>query len=147
MKTGAAISTHTLLEQLIFDQIEILEDEGVEPERIIIGHLGDLRNLDRLKAVADKGVYLQIDHVGFEDRQPDWIRAKTVFQLVRQGYVSQILLSMDVCFKSRLHWFGGVGYDHILRPFVPMLKAEGLTEVEIRTMMFDNPQRVIAYDF
>ena len=103
--------------------------------------------MDRLKAVADKGVYLQIDHVGFEDRQPDWVRAKTVSQLVRQGYVSQILLSMDVGFKSRLHWFGGVGYDHILRSFVPMLKAEGITEVEIRTMMFDNPQRVIAYDF
>ena len=146
LRTGAAISTHTYLEQLIFDQLEILENEGVDPGRIIIGHLGDLRDLDRLKAVADRGVYLQIDHVGLEDRQPDPIRAKTVGQLVRQGYVSQILLSMDVCFKSRLHWFGGTGYDHILRSFVPMLEAEGLTESEIRTMMFDNPQRALAFD-
>ena len=146
LRTGAAISTHTYLEQLIFDQLEILEDEGVEPGRIIIGHLGDLRDLDRLKAVAAKGVYLQIDHVGLEDRQLDLARAKTVGHLVRQGYVSQILLSMDVCFKSRLRRFGGTGYDHILRSFVPMLDAEGVTESEIRTVMFDNPQRVLAYD-
>lgn len=147
LRTGAAISTHTVLDELIFDQLHILEkEEGVEPGRIIIGHLGDQRDLDTLKAVADRGVYVQVDHVGLEDRQRDHARAETVAQLVRQGYVSQILLSMDVCFKSRLRWFDGTGYDHILKSFVPMLEAEGLTESEIRTMMVDNPQRALAYE-
>ena len=54
---------------------------------------------------------------------------------------------MDVCFTSRLHYFGGEGYDQILKSFVPKLTAEGLSELQVHTMMFENPQRALAYDF
>ncbi|MBI3978187.1 MAG: phosphotriesterase-related protein [Chloroflexi bacterium] len=145
-RTGAAISTHTYYDLLALEQIEILEDEGVDLHRVIIGHLGDRLDLDLLRAVAAKGVYLQIDHVGMWFFQRDEQRAKTVAQLVRDGYVSQILLSHDVCFKRLLHWFGGGGYDRILTGFVPLLLSEGVTKAEINTMLVENPQRVLAFD-
>jgi phosphotriesterase-related protein len=135
-----------MLEQLIFDQIEIFEDEGVDLRRVIIGHLGDYRDMARLRAIAAKGVYLQIDHIGWEVPQKDHQRAATVAQLVREGYVSQILLSMDICVKSRLHWFGGHGYDYLLQRFVPLLRQNEVTEAEIRTMIIDNPARALAFD-
>ena len=145
-RTGVAITTHTFHEQLIFEQIALFEDEGVDLRRVVIGHLGDERDLDRLRAVAAKGVYLGIDHIGWEVPQRDHQRARTVAQLIRDGYVHQLLLSMDICMKSRLHWHGGHGYDYLLRGFVPLLKEASVTDAEIRTMLVDNPQRLLACD-
>ena len=145
--TGAPISTHSYLEELIFDQIEIFRDEAVDLQRVIIGHLGDYRDMDRLRTIAATGVWLQIDHIGMEDYpfQRDHSRAKVVAQLVRDGYHSQLLLSMDVCFRSRLHWYGGTGYDYLLESFVPVLKAEGVSDAELHTMTVENPQRALAF--
>jgi len=146
LRTGVAISTHTYLEQLIPDQLGIFEDEGVQPGRVIIGHLVDHRDMDRLRAIAAKGVYLQIDHIGFEVQQRDRQRAKTVAELIKDGHVSQLLLSMDLCAKSRLHWHDGHGYDYMLAGFAPLLAEEGVSQSEIDTMMIDNPRRALAYE-
>ena len=146
LRTGVAISTHTYLEQLIPEQLEVFEDEGVEPSRVIIGHLGDYRDMDRLREIASKGVYLQVDHIGFEVQQRDRQRAKTVAHLIQEGYGSQLLISMDICGKSRMHWHDGAGYDYLLSGFVPMLSEEGVSRSDIDTMMIDNPRRVLAYD-
>ncbi|MBB31221.1 MAG: phosphotriesterase-related protein [Gemmatimonadetes bacterium] len=145
-RTGAAIYTHTYLEQLIPDQLEILTDEGVDPGRIIIGHLGDQRNFDRLRSVAAAGVYLGIDHIGATVHQSDQQRAKTVATLVAEGFLSQILLSHDICMKSSLHWHGGTGYDYLLTQFVSLLQSEGLTETEVNTLLVENPRRALAFD-
>jgi len=145
-RTGIAITTHTRHEDLLLEQIEILEDEGVDLHRVVIGHLGDQRNMERLRVVAAKGVYLGIDHIGWEIPQRDFQRARTVALLVREGYLSQILLSMDVCQKSRLHWHGGHGYDHVVKTFVPLLMKEGVSESAIRTMLTENPRRLLAFD-
>ena len=145
-RTGAAIYTHTYLEQLIPDQLEILTDEGVDPGRVIIGHLGDQRDFDRLRSVAASGVYLGIDHIGATVHQTDRQRARTVAQLVRDGFLSQILLSHDICMKSSLHWYGGTGYDYLLTQFVPLLLSEGLTDFDVHTMLAENPRRALAFD-
>ena len=146
LSTGAAISTHTYIEQLLQDQLDILEDEGVDLSRVIIGHLGNYRDMDRLRAVADRGAYLQLDHIGFEVNQRDHQRAKTIAHLVEEGYLSQILISMDICTKSRLHWYGGTGYDHLLKGFKPLLTAAGVSSEALEVMMIKNPQRALAFD-
>jgi len=119
----------------------------VDLKRVVIGHLGDQRDFDRLRAVARKGVYLGIDHIGWEVPQRDHQRAKTVAQLVRDGFTSQLLLSLDICMKSRLHWHGGTGYDHLLVNFVPMLRKEGVSESELNTILVENPRRLLSFDF
>ena len=146
LRTGTAISTHTYLEQLTTEQLNIFREEGVDLGRVIIGHMGDQRDMGRFRDVLDSGAYLQVDHAGLEIFQRDVVRASTVAQLVGEGYVSQLLLSMDVCFRNRLHCYGGTGYDHLLTVFVPLLEAEGLTRPQIDTMLVENPQRVLAYD-
>ncbi|MBI3977423.1 MAG: phosphotriesterase-related protein [Chloroflexi bacterium] len=146
LRTGAPITTHTYLEELALEQLDILEDEGVDPHRVIIGHLGDRRDMPRLRSIAARGVFLEIDHVGMWFYQRDEQRARTVAQLIREGYLSQILLSQDVCFKRLLHWFGGGGYDRLLTGFLPLLMAEGVTKQEIHTMLVENPRRALAFE-
>lgn len=133
------------MEQLIPDQLEVFADEGVDLHRVIIGHLGDYRDMDRLRSIAATGVYLQFDHIGAQTLQLDRQRAKTVAQLIQEGYVAQILLSQDLCFKSRLHWFGGTGYDYLLRSFVPLLIAEGVSASIVHQMLVDNPRRALTF--
>lgn len=145
-RTGAAIYTHTYLEQLVLEQLEILRDEGVDPGRVVVGHLGDFRNLDRVYAIAEQGAYLGIDHIGMRVQQTDRQRAKSVARLVRDGFASQLLLSLDICQKSRLQWYGGAGYDYLLAGFVPLLLEEGVDPAVIQTMLVENPARLLAYD-
>jgi phosphotriesterase-related protein len=146
VRTGAAITTHTYFQELAMDQLAIFEEEGVDLRRVVVGHLGDLRDIEQLRAIARKGAYLGIDHVGLELFQRDHQRARIVARLIREGFLLQILISMDVCFRSRLRWWDGTGYAHLLVNFLPMLRAEGVTESEIETMLIDNPRRVLAFD-
>ena len=65
--------------------------------------------------------------------------------MIRRGYVSQIVLGTDRCRLSHLHYYGGEGYDHVLVKCVPLMKAEGVTDEQIRTMMVENPRRLLAF--
>lgn len=144
--TGAAIYTHTYLEQLVLEQLEILRDEGADLQRVVVGHLGDFRNLDRVYAVAETGAFLGIDHIGMTVQQTDRQRAKSVARLIHDGFAPQLLMSLDICQKSRLHWYGGNGYDYLLTGFLPLLREEGVDPAVIRSILVENPARLLAHN-
>jgi phosphotriesterase-related protein len=148
-EVGFAISTHTThYGELAFEQIRLLREEGVPIDRIVIGHLGERRGAADVLAIAETGVFVQIDHVGrrlesgmISDEQ----RARNVAELVRAGRVGQITLSMDICANSQMHAHGGHGYDHLLTTFVPLLRQAGVGDPDINTMLVDNPRRILAF--
>ena len=74
--TGASVTTHTThFGDLAHEQMDILLEEGVPPERIVIGHLGERRGVKGELAIAERGVYVEIDHVGrpaSAGTQPEW---------------------------------------------------------------------------
>jgi phosphotriesterase-related protein len=145
---GFSISTHTThYGELAFEQIALLREEGVPVERIVIGHVGELQRADDVLAIAETGVFVQVDHVGrrgggmIDDRQ----RARNVAQLVRAGRAGQVTLSMDICANSQMEARGGHGYAHLLRAFVPMLREEGVGEDALHLMLVENPRRILAF--
>jgi len=148
-EVGFSISTHTThYGELASDQIRLLRAEGVPVERIVIGHVGERRGAADVLAIAETGVFVQVDHVGrrvsagmISDAQ----RAANVAQLVRAGRVRQVTLSMDICGNSQMHAHDGHGYDHLLRTFVPLLREAGVNDGDIHTMLVDNPRRILAY--
>jgi phosphotriesterase-related protein len=146
---GVTISTHTThFGELALDQVTLLREEGVPPERIIIGHLGERRDTSDIVSVAATGVFVQIDHVGrpaSAGTQPERRRARNVVEVARAGHLEQVLISMDICANSQMHWNGGHGYDYLLKSFVPLLLEEGLTEAEVHAILVDNPRRALAY--
>jgi phosphotriesterase-related protein len=143
--TDTTITTHTShYGDLALDQVDLLLAEGVAAERIVIGHQGDHRDLAREMPVLETGVYLQIDHVGFVDYQTDARRADHVAEIVRAGYGDRLLISSDVCMRTQLHAFGGRGYDHLIRRFLPLLRERGLGDDEIRRITVDNPARAFG---
>lgn len=144
-QTGVAISTHCQRTgRLGQEQIAILLEEGVPPDRIIIGHHGDKRHVDHELGLLEHGVYVQIDHVGFRDLQPDEQRARNVKAIIDAGFGERLLISQDVCFPQHLEWFDGVGYGYLLRTFVPMLREVGVSQAQIDTLLISNPAAVLA---
>lgn len=144
-KTKLAITTHTTRwGTLALEQIAMLEEFGADLSRVIIGHLGDRVGVKPLLPIAERGVYLEVDNIGYLDYQPEWVRADNVAALVAEGYVERVLLSQDVCLLSHLKYQNGPGYGYLLETFVPLLRERGVTDEQIHTMLVTNPARVLS---
>lgn len=144
-QTGVAITTHTTRwGTLAMEQIALLEEYGADLSRVIIGHLGDRVGVHHLLPIAEKGVYVEVDNIGYLDYQPEWVRADNVANLVHAGFVKQVLLSEDICMLNHLKYTGGKGYGYILEVFVPMLRERGVTDEQIHQMMVTNPANVFS---
>ena len=151
--SGYPIYTHTSRCTMALEQIAIFREEGADLSRIVIGHLNALeRPLDYLKPIAATGVGLGFDVIGKAGLEPvsgvvwssDEYKAERCAELVRLGHVGQIVLSADTCWKYELRAYGGPGYDHVLRNFLPLLRERGLDEQAIHTMLVENPARLLA---
>jgi phosphotriesterase-related protein len=144
-KTGVAITTHTTRwGTLAMEQIAMLKEFGADLSRVIIGHLGDRIGVKYLLPIAAKGVYVEVDNIGYLDYQPEWVRADNVAALVKEGFGDRVLLSEDICMLNHLKYAGGKGFGYLLETFVPLLKARGITEEQIHTMLVTNPARVFS---
>jgi phosphotriesterase-related protein len=144
-RTGVAITTHTTRwGSLALEQIAMLREYGADLSHVIIGHLGDRIGVKYLLPIAEKGVYLEVDNIGFLDYQPEWVRADNVAALVKEGFGDRVLLSEDVCMLSHLKYAGGKGFGYLLEVFVPMLRERGLKEEDIHKLLVTNPAQAIV---
>jgi phosphotriesterase-related protein len=72
-------------------------------------------------------------------------RINDIIQLIADGYLGQILISGDICFKHQLVNYGGYGYAHILRDIVPLMQNKGMSDEQIHTLLVENPKRVLPF--
>lgn len=134
--------------------VDILESEGMDPSKMIIGHVDQVHDLDYHKALADRGVYVQYDSFGRDHYAEEWgadfdwghdsWRVRYLTALVERGHQERILMSQDVCMKTDLREFGGNGYAHILTNIVPTLHSLGLSKNTIDELLVTNPARVLS---
>lgn len=153
-RTGVAISTHAGRWPVGHVQLDLLEEEGVDPRRVIIGHCDSVASSswnDRSDAMkyhetlAARGAWVSFDHFGsWGSEHDDRVAIDYVMNLVSKGLASQVLLSHDVCFRSSLHAHGGNGYDFIPVTVVPRLRAAGLVEAVLHTLLVENPARALT---
>jgi phosphotriesterase-related protein len=64
--------------------------------------------------------------------------------MLHHGHLERVLLSQDVCWRDHLHFYGGNGYDYLLRHFVPKLAQSGVSKEQIHIMTVENPKRALA---
>ncbi len=146
-RTGLAVTTHGVLSDVGQAQLGILEEEGLDPARVIIGHADSYPVLDHYLAIIERGANLEFDFLGMpwkaehhgEDRTVD-----RLLELLERGHVDRILLSQDVCNDSQLKRLGGNGYTYLTETFLPRLRAAGVSDIEIDTMTVANPTRLLT---
>lgn len=135
------------------DAVDLLLQLGVKPEKICICHLDVTFNEEYIFEALEAGIYLEFDNFGkefyFESQdgafsggpfETDVARVKMLKKLINQGYSDKILMANDICLKESLHKYGGWGYDHVFRNIAPMMRMEGISESDIKQILFDNPK-------
>jgi phosphotriesterase-related protein len=143
-KTGVPVSTHTTLGTLGREQLALLVSLGVNPQKLIIGHLDLANDIDVILRVLDAGAYVEFDTVGKIKYLPDEQRVNFIRICVERGYAKQLLLSMDITRRSHLKANGGIGYAYLVDSFLPRLREAGVGEDAIQDMLEHNPDRIFA---
>lgn len=151
--TGTPVTVHTAPQQQTGLVVQdVLSEEGVDMERVVIGHCGDTSDVDYLMKLADKGSILGMDRFGVEFAITMEERVKTIAQMVKRGYAGQLTLSHDCCCWS--DYFPDVSdyheampnhhYLHIHNDVIPALLEAGVSQGDLDKMFVDNPRRLFA---
>jgi phosphotriesterase-related protein len=133
--TNLPIFTHTGIPgKAAIEQLDILEDAGVNPNRVVIGHLGNLvdSNVYVHKTICRRGAFVAFDRQGGNG---DAQQVPLVMALIEAGFADRLMFSSDA---SR-------GYSKTLTVFVPKLKAAGVGDDVLHRIMVDNPRRFLAF--
>jgi phosphotriesterase-related protein len=158
LQTGLAVSVHLdpIEPRAAVPALTVLKEEGVDPTRIIIGHMDQVGDFDYHLAVVESGAFIEYDSLGREHYSHEWgdgfdwghdsWRMRFAARLIAEGYGNQLLFSQDVCLKTDLVHFGGPGYGHVLRNVVPGLTALGVERRDIDTILIDNPERAFGVE-
>ncbi|MGE3647666.1 MAG: phosphotriesterase, partial [Reyranellaceae bacterium] len=155
-ETGAAINVHPGRHE---DQPQEVADfvmaNGGDPTRIVISHIDrTVFDVERLLKLADTGVTIEFDLFGQEasyyglsdiDMPNDATRLKLIRALIERGHLERVVISHDICYRTRLTAFGGHGYGHIFRNVVPMMRKRGYSDAEIDTILVGNPRRLLSF--
>jgi phosphotriesterase-related protein len=167
--TGLAVNTHTTHGTMALEQLDLLTGEGVDPARVVVGHLDNHPDLDHVRRVLDRGATVAFDSVGKETwdlrlppsaeplpdgpylkqalRQSDATRARRIAALAAEGHAERIVLSHDLT-GGQAHLnpatHGRWGYTYLSAVFVPLLAEHGVTPAQIHAMLHANPARLLT---
>jgi phosphotriesterase-related protein len=158
VRTGAPIMAHSRpASQTGLRQIEIFEEEGVDPAKVQIAHTGDTDDLDYIEKVLERGVYIGLDRYGLPMFLPTDKRNETLLDLLERGHVDRMLIGQDFC--ATIDWFpeeavegligGGLVDENwsmtlIFESVIPALKEGGMTDDQLTTMLEENPRRWLS---
>lgn len=131
----------------VHDLVVVL-DEKLPADRVVVG------GLDRKDAVATgaplriarRGAYVALDHIGADDEAhvTDAERAALVADLVQAGFGDRILLSSNATGVAKGHPGSSLPYSYVLTTFVPLLKAQGLSDEDAQRILVENPHDLLS---
>ena len=143
--TGAPITTHLEAGTHGHQVLNLLEAEGVDPSRVILGHLDRALDLDYLGSLLDRGAFCSFDQIGKPHYGPDAARITMLLDLLAAGYEDQLLVSQDVARKSALMAYGGApGLVYLLERFTVDLMGGGASADVVVKLLIHNPARALT---
>ena len=162
-KTGAPIGTHTQpldykSTNPAIEMLDILEREGADPAKVMMGHVFIKPEDGQLEALAKRGAALQVDHIGIpwmhkNTNELDDKLAISICRLADKGFLEQIVFSYDSFFS---HGRGPVTEEepdqdntrvplgYIWQSFVPRLEKMGFGRKELNQVLVENPKRILS---
>ena len=140
--------------QYTTEVIDVLEKNGADLSKAIIGHCDHMfEKIDYFESLLKRKVNLAFDTFGMDITLShelcypnDYGRFSAIRILSNMGFINQIVVGHDVCFKVQLKEFGGFGYSHLLENVVLVMKNNGFSEDEINTLLVKNPARIFGVE-
>ncbi|HML47894.1 MAG TPA: hypothetical protein PKE04_14220 [Clostridia bacterium] len=154
--TGLPVITHSG-QKTALEQQNILLSEGVHPQKLIIGHVGDYHDLPLQIKLLSRGTFVGMDRT-FHAEQ----RIRLLAELCRQNYAGQLMLGHDRAvymdfqepdlspeevWNRQNHTDTPEGrrvFLFIHDVILPGARENGVTEEQIRTILQDNPRRFFS---
>lgn len=152
--TGVPIITHTQGPAGGVEQAQFFIQEGVDPKKIMIGHVSNSGDTKYHEAILATGVNIAFDRIGLEIFNPTTVIVDNIAQLIKKGYADRIMMSHDTV----NYWLGrpydapdavnqalaNWKIDHISANVLPMLEAKEVSKDQIKTMMVVNPKNLFS---
>ena len=149
-RTGRSITTHSVLSPVGLAQLQVFEEEGLDPGRVVIGHSDSYPVLDHYLEIIRRGASIEFDFLGMPftavERHGEGRIVELLQELLSRGHADRVLLSQDVCNDAQLSRYGGHGYTYLAERFLPRLRQAGVSDAEIATMTIANPRRLLTIE-
>ena len=164
-RLGVCINTHTdpmdyIVTNPGIEQLDIIEEEGGDPAKVIIGHAFiEPRSVEQIVDICKRGANVQVDHMGIPWRHDstddlDEAMATMMAEVADRGYLSQMTITYDRWFfnprgpatkdnPQLLNEKVDLGY--LFQSFAPRLEKKGFRMADLETMLVDNPRRILAF--
>jgi phosphotriesterase-related protein len=146
VKTGIPIKTHTHMGTMGLEQVRIFKEEGVQAEKICIGHLD--RNADPVyhEMVLREGVFVQYDCVARVKYNPVSATMDLIKSMSDKGYGNRIMIGGDWGRASYLKAYNGApGFEFIPKYLPSLMKEYGVDDETINNIFYENPKKFLAY--
>lgn len=157
-ETGALINIHAShIDKWVLEDVKVLKEAKADLNRVVISHCdGWGFSDDTIHKLLDQGCIVEYDTFGYEGIFPsywghhvnmmtDEDRIKNIIKLINEGYIDQISIASDRCFKYLLTSYGGGGYGHILQNDVPLMRLNGMDNTQINTLLIENPKKLLTF--
>lgn len=152
LATGVPILTHSYpASESGLVQLAVLEDEGVSPGRVLIGHCGDTMNIKYLERLAERGANLGLDRYGLDVYLPTPDRNRMLAELCRRGWSERLFISHDTVLAS--DWLRSAEemalrrdsrLTFLLAEVPAQLEALGVGPELLTQLLVDNPRRLFG---
>ncbi len=146
-ETGAPILAHIENGEDVFELLDLMVKNGLNPERLIACHLDRARNNETAyhMEVANAGVYLEYDSINRLKYLPHEEELALICAMVEGGYTDKLLFSLDTT-AERLSGYGAdMGLDYILTTFRQMLDSTGISEETLQQVMIKNANSALCF--
>ena len=139
LKTGLVIASHTGLAIPAFEQITILQHEGVSPEAFIWVHAQIEKNRENHLKAARSGAWISFDGLDSNNIQ-EYIGL--IKNMKDNSLLNKVLLSHDAGWYDPEKVNGGEyrGYTLLFEKLIPLLKEKNFSDAEINQLLVVNPE-------
>ncbi len=151
-RTGVPIMLHSYAAgQVARQQLAILQDEGADMKKIVVGHANDTQDIEYLTWILDQGCYLGMDRFPGSILSPH-TRTETMKQLIDAGWADHLLPSHDISMIDPLAFSppevrdimenrNPHGYLYLKKVVFPWLKEMGVEDTVINTLCIEGPRK------
>ena len=153
--TGVPIITHTQGPTGGVEQADFLLSQGADPKKVMIGHVNNSKDVNYQRSILKKGVNIAFDRFGIAVLLfgvPDSVSVQNIATLCKEGYANKIILSHDTMNfwmgrpievpEAYMKLLADWRVDYVSKDIIPALKAKGVTDDQINTMMVENPKNL-----
>ena len=143
-QTGVTVLTHASDWPVGLDQLDILQEEGMDPRRIVIGHCQSHPHHEYHAEIARRGAFVAFDRMGVVNEYEREQVMRNIKQMIDAGLTSHVLFGQDVCRRSDYVAYGGKGYGYIPTTLREDLYELGVAKEQYHQIIVDNPRRALT---